>query len=89
MNYELTFTDRGEQALNQLEKKNQERIKQKLNRIATCHYRHPADWNFEQMPGRCEGRFSITGNLRVFADIDEKRGIIRIHYIGRRENLYT
>jgi hypothetical protein len=26
---------------------------------------------------------------RVFADIDEERGVIRIHDIGRRENLYT
>lgn len=89
MKYELTFTDRGKKALTRLDTENQERVKRKLNRIATCHYRHPADWDFEQMPGYCEGRFCITGNLRVFADIDEKHGIIRIHHIGRRENLYT
>ncbi|WP_143420577.1 type II toxin-antitoxin system RelE/ParE family toxin [Halorubrum sp. Ib24] len=89
MNYELIFTDQGEKAIDRLETENQERVKQKLNRIANSHYRHPADWDFEQMTGCCEGRFRITGNLRVFADIDEERGIIRIHHIGRRENLYT
>ena len=89
MNYKLTDTDTGERALARLETEEQERVKQKLNRVATCHYRHPADWDFEQMSGSCEGRFRIAGDLRVLADIDEERGVIRIHNIGRRENLYT
>jgi mRNA-degrading endonuclease RelE of RelBE toxin-antitoxin system len=89
MNYELTFTDAAEQALTLLEAGEQERVQQKLNRIANCQYRHPADWDFTQMDGCAEGRFGITDGLRVFADIDEQRGIIRIHHIGRRENLYT
>ena len=89
MNYELTFTDGGKRALSRLDPANKERVKQKLTRIATCHYRHPADWDFEQMSGCCEGRFRLTDEFRVFADIDEERGVIRIHHIGRRENLYT
>jgi mRNA-degrading endonuclease RelE of RelBE toxin-antitoxin system len=89
MNYDLTFTDGGERALTRLESKEQERVEQKLNRIVTCQYRHPTDWHFERMAGCSDGRFCITDGLRVFADIDDQRGIIRIHYIGRRENLYT
>ncbi|MBB6645919.1 hypothetical protein H5V44_06390 [Halobellus sp. MBLA0160] len=84
------FTGSGEQALNRLETRDQERIKEKLTRIATCDYRHPTDWDFK--PTSChfegEGRFG-AGDLRVFVDIDEERGIIRIYNIGRRENLYT
>jgi mRNA-degrading endonuclease RelE of RelBE toxin-antitoxin system len=89
MNYDLKFTDCGEQALNRLEGEEQERVRQKLRRIANCQYRHPTDWDFARMDGCAEGRFGITDGLRVFADIDEQRGIIRIHHIGRRENLYT
>lgn len=90
MNYKLVFTDNGKRALDRLETEAQRRVKEKLTRIATCDYRHPADWDFK--PTSChfegEGRFG-AGDLRVFADIDEERDLIRIYNIGRRENLYA
>jgi mRNA-degrading endonuclease RelE of RelBE toxin-antitoxin system len=89
MKYELRFTDDGQKALNSLEREEQQRIARKLNRIATCPYRDPTDWDFVRMGGRAEGRLCITDGIRVFADIDEECGVIRIHKVGRRENLYT
>lgn len=89
MAYELRFTDRGEEALDRLESEEQNRVEAKLARITTCPYRHPTDWDFERMDGCADGRFKLTDGLRAFADIDDQRGVIRIHRIGRRENLYT
>jgi mRNA-degrading endonuclease RelE of RelBE toxin-antitoxin system len=89
MTYRVSFTDEGETALRALESDERNRVTTKLGRIATCQYRHPSDWNFSRMDGCADGRFEIGDGLRVFADIDERRHLIRIHWIGRRENLYT
>lgn len=89
MNYDITFTDDGERALTRLEAEAQERVTQKLRQIATSEYRHPTDWDFKRMAGCAEGRFAVADGIRVFADIDESTKTIRIHTVGRRENLYT
>lgn len=60
-----------------------------MNRIATSRFRHPTEWDFKRMPGQSDGRFRLADGLRAFVDVDEQAEVIRVHYIGRRENLYT
>jgi len=87
--YDLEFTERAERAVSALESSERESIQQKLDRIATSRFRHPTEWDFERMPGRSDGRLRLAGELRAFVDVDEQNGVIRVHYVGRRENLYT
>lgn len=86
---EIVFTNRGQDALDVLEHTEQSRVRKKLERIADCEFRAPWEWDFCRMEGRADGRFWIGERLRVFADIDHERDVIRVRHVGRRENLYT
>lgn len=87
--YEIAFTRSGRGALREFEQEERVQIRTKLAEIATCAFRQPREWDFQELPGRAEGRFRIGHDLRVFADIDEEAGVIRVHNVKRRENLYT
>lgn len=89
MPYDIVFTAAGSEALDQLEPTEQHRVRQKLDQIANSEFREPWEWDFCQMEGCADGRFSIGDRLRAFVDIDIGAGLIRIHYVGRRENLYA
>lgn len=89
MPYEIVFTADGSKALESLEHSERDRVRDKMNQIAFSEFRSPRDWDFSQMEGCAEGRFGIGDSLRVFADIDDANGVIRIHNVGRRENLYN
>lgn len=89
MPYDIVFMADGSEALDRLEPTEQLRVRKKLDRIADSEFREPWEWDFCQMDGCADGRFSIGDRLRVFADIDIGAGLIRIHHVGRRENLYT
>jgi len=89
MRYDIIYTADGSEALDTLEPTEQHQVQNKLDKIAYCEFRDPRDWDYRQMEGCADGRFSVGGGLRVFADIDDAAGVIRIHYVGRRENLYT
>lgn len=88
MPYEIVYTQDGTDAFDDLEPIEQHQVQEKLAEIADCEFRDPRDWDFCRMEGCADGRFSI-GRLRVFADIDPRAGVIRIHHVGRRENLYA
>lgn len=87
--YDLEFTERAERAVSALESTERMSVHQKLNRIATSRFRHPTEWDFKRMPGQSDGRLRLPDGLRAFVDINEQTRVIRINYIGRRENLYT
>jgi len=89
MHYDITFTADGAEAFEGLEPTEQVQIRSKLNQIASCEFRSPQEWDFCRLEGRADGRFCIGKGLRVFADIDDANGVIRIRYAGRREDLYT
>ena len=89
MTYDIVYTADGSETFNTLEPTEQTQLQNKLDQIAGNEYRDPRDWDFQQMEGRADGRLSIGRGLRVFVDIDDTSGVIRIHFIGRRENLYT
>lgn len=88
MPYEISFTNAGKDSLAALEQPDQERVRKKLQRIAHDQFRHPREWDYCQMEGCADGRFGIGSGLRAFVDIEEATSIIRVHYVGRRENLY-
>ncbi|QSX00103.1 type II toxin-antitoxin system RelE family toxin [Haloterrigena alkaliphila] len=89
MPYEIVFTADGSEAFNTLEHTEQRQVRKKLVQIAYCEYRNPRDWDYQEMDGCADGRFKVGSGLRVFADIDDRAGVIRIRSVGRRENLYT
>lgn len=89
MNYEITFTADGRDAFDRLEPTERAQVRKKLDRIAYADFRDPWEWGFCRMKGCADGRLKISDGLRVFADIYENAGVIRIHHVGRRENLYT
>jgi mRNA-degrading endonuclease RelE of RelBE toxin-antitoxin system len=89
MPYNIVFTTDGSDAFEALEHMEQRQVWKKLDQIAYSEFRDPREWDFCRMEGCADGRFSIGGGLRVFADIDDGASIIRIHHVGRRENLYT
>jgi mRNA-degrading endonuclease RelE of RelBE toxin-antitoxin system len=89
MAYSLVFTRDARHALDILERTERSAVTRKLNEISACEFRHPSQWDFERLPGLADGRFRIGNSLRVFADIDETDGLIRVHDVRRRENLYA
>jgi mRNA-degrading endonuclease RelE of RelBE toxin-antitoxin system len=89
MSYDIDFTTEGSEALAALERIEQKQVRRKFHRIAHNEFRHPREWDYRQMEGYADGRFCLSDSLRAFADIDETAGVIRIHHVGRRENLYV
>lgn len=89
MPYEIVYTADGSEAFDQLEPTERQQVREKLDEIACSPFRDPWDWDFCRMEGCADGRFSIGKGIRVYADIDAGTGVIRIHHVGRRENLYT
>jgi len=87
--YDVVYTVRGRNSLEELEQGEQGQVRTKLAEIAGSEFRDPWEWDFCRMPGRAEGRFAVGGGLRVYADIEEARSVIRIRFVGRRENLYA
>jgi len=86
--YEVVYTADGEKTLSDLEQSERNYVRQKLTEIATSEFRDPWEWDYTELDSKADGRFCIGKDLRVFADIESKEMLIRIHHIGRRENLY-
>lgn len=89
MAYDIVFTQNGRSALRDLGQSEQRQVRTKLFEIASCEFRSPTEWDFCSMAGPAEGRFRIGDGLRVAADVDDRRELIRVHRVSRRENLYA
>lgn len=88
MAYQLRFTNDGVETMKNLETDERHQVVKKFIEIINCSFRHPTDWDFVEMDGCAEGRFRVGDAIRAFADVDDHNEVIRIHKIGRRENLY-
>lgn len=89
MAYTLTFTRTGDSAMDALEPAEKRYVRRKLAEITTSEFRHPSEWEFEQVPGCADGRFRVGHSLRVFADIDDDISQVRVSDVRRRENCYS
>lgn len=86
--YSVRITTNGQESLTALETAERRQVMQKLDRICTCPYRSPWEWDFKRMDGICERRLTLADGLRAFVDIDRRRAVIVVHRVTRRENLY-
>jgi mRNA interferase RelE/StbE len=87
MAYNISFQSGSEAAFETLDNEAQSQVQQKLERIATCEWRAPTDWNYSPWSGQATGKFNL-GCYRVFADINENTNEIIVHEARHRENLY-
>lgn len=87
--YDVVYTTQGRASLMSLEDATQDRVRRKLDRIATCEFREPMEWDYETITGPVDGRFGIGAGLRALVDIDTEADVIRVRHVGHRENLYA
>jgi mRNA interferase RelE/StbE len=87
MAYEISFRSGVETAFENLGSEATNQIQQKLDRVASCEFRSPTDWEYTTWSGQSTGKFN-WGSYRVFADVNEDTGEIVVHDVRHRENLY-
>jgi mRNA-degrading endonuclease RelE of RelBE toxin-antitoxin system len=89
MAYNISFRTSADQAFSSLDNSLRNRTEEKLEQIADCEFRKPADWGYTQFDGQAaSGKFDLFNSIRVFADIDEESEEIIVHGAYTRENLY-
>lgn len=87
MAYEISFQRGLESAFETLGSEAASRIQKKLEKVASCDWRSPTEWNYSTWSGQSNGKFN-WGPYRVFVDVDEDAGKIVVHDVRHRENLY-
>lgn len=86
--YAVTYTTTGRESLSALEPTERRQAVRKLDRIRTCPFREPWEWDFERIAGVCDGRLALADGLRAFVDIDRRTRDLLVYRVVRRENRY-
>jgi mRNA-degrading endonuclease RelE of RelBE toxin-antitoxin system len=87
MAYNISFARDAETIFKNLGSDAERYLTQKLEKVATCEWRSPYDWDYSPWSGQSTGKFS-WGSYRVFVDVDEEADEIVVYEVRHRENLY-